>query len=173
MCIRDRPRHYWVMWGKHSVFRPFWPPPFPLSSSPLSFRPNVHAAVSYTHLVGDISDIYVTNFNTMMGDTNFTVEELSAIAFGYNRLLEESSNRLLDLKEVTTATGLSMTDKERPVSYTHLPFFHGQIRYVEEDGLSRQPVHHADAEEMCIRDRCQSACKTSCTVGNQTCEQYK
>ena len=62
-------------------------------------------------LVGDISDIYVTNFNTMMGDPNFTVEELSAIAFGYNRLLEESSNLLLDLKEVTT--GLSMTDKER------------------------------------------------------------
>ena len=50
-------------------------------------------------LVGDISDIYVTNFNTMMGDPNFTVEELSAIAFGYNRLLEESSNLLLDLKE--------------------------------------------------------------------------
>lgn len=64
-------------------------------------------------LVGDISDIYVTNFNTMMGDPNFTVEELSAIAFGYNRMLEESSNLLLDLKEVTTATGLSMTDKER------------------------------------------------------------
>lgn len=64
-------------------------------------------------LVGDISDIYVTNFNTMMGDPNFTVEELSALAFGYNRLIEESSNLLLDLKEVTTATGLSMTDKER------------------------------------------------------------
>ena len=64
-------------------------------------------------LVGDISDIYVTNFNTMMGDPNFTVEELSAMAFGYNRLLEESSNLLLDLKEVTMATGLSMTDKER------------------------------------------------------------
>lgn len=64
-------------------------------------------------LVGDISDIYVTHFNTMMGDENFTVDELSAIAFGYNRLLEESSNLLLDLKEVTTATGLSMTDKER------------------------------------------------------------
>ena len=64
-------------------------------------------------LVGDISDIYVTNFNTMTSDPNFTVEELSAIAFGYNRLLKESSDLLLDLKEVTTATGLSMTDKER------------------------------------------------------------
>lgn len=57
-------------------------------------------------LVGDISDIYVTNFNTMTGDPNFTVEELSAIAFGYNKLLKESSDLLLDLKEVTTATGL-------------------------------------------------------------------
>ena len=64
-------------------------------------------------LVGDISDIYVTNFDMMMSDPNFTVEELSAIAFGYNRLLKESSDLLLDLKEVTTATGLSMTDKER------------------------------------------------------------
>ena len=40
-------------------------------------------------------------------------KELSAIAFGYNKLLKESSDLLLDLKEVTTATGLSMTDKER------------------------------------------------------------
>ena len=32
------------------------------------------------------------------------------------------------------------------VSVSHHPFFHGQVRYVEEDGLSRQPVHHADAE---------------------------
>ena len=50
-------------------------------------------------LVGDISDIYVTNFNTMTGDPNFTVEELSAIAFGYNKLLKESSDLLLDLKQ--------------------------------------------------------------------------
>ena len=64
-------------------------------------------------LVGDISDIYVTNFNKMMGDKNFTVEELTAIAFGYNKLLQAGSDLLLDLKEVTTSTGLSMTDKER------------------------------------------------------------
>ena len=51
-------------------------------------------------LVGDISDIYVTNFNTMTGDPNFTVEELSAIAFGYNKLLKESSD-LLQYKNLT------------------------------------------------------------------------
>ena len=28
----------------------------------------------------------------------------------------------------------------------HHPLFHGQVRYVEEDGLSRQPVHHAQPE---------------------------
>lgn len=42
-------------------------------------------------LVGDISDIYVTNFNKMMGDKNFTVEELTAIAFGYNKLLQAAT----------------------------------------------------------------------------------
>ena len=32
-------------------------------------------------MVGDITDIYVNNFQKMMQDENFTVEELSAIAF--------------------------------------------------------------------------------------------
>ena len=64
-------------------------------------------------LLGEISDIYVNNYGRMLSDKNYTAQELSAIAFGYNRLLKESSDLLLDLKEVTTATGLSMTDKER------------------------------------------------------------
>ena len=50
-------------------------------------------------LVGDISDIYVTNFNTMMGDPNFTVEELSAIAFGYN--LSLIYGEVLEYKNLT------------------------------------------------------------------------
>ena len=47
-------------------------------------------------MVGDITDTYVTSFQKMMRDDNFTVEELGAIAFGYPKLLEDS-----------------MTDKER------------------------------------------------------------
>ena len=43
-------------------------------------------------MVGDITDIYVTNFQRMMRDDNFTVEELGAIAFGYTKLLEESND---------------------------------------------------------------------------------
>ena len=64
-------------------------------------------------MVGDITDIYVTNFQRMMRDDNFTVEELGAIAFGYTKLLEESANLLTDLKTVVNENGLSMNDKER------------------------------------------------------------
>jgi len=64
-------------------------------------------------LVGDISDIYVNSFQKMMADENFSVEELSAIALGYTKLLEQSSAVLTELKTVTSATGLSMSDAER------------------------------------------------------------
>ena len=64
-------------------------------------------------MVGDITDIYVNNFQKMMRDENFTVEELGAIAFGYTKLLEESNDVLTELKNVVNITTLSMTDKER------------------------------------------------------------
>ena len=64
-------------------------------------------------LVGDISDIYVNSFQKMIADENFSVEELSAIALGYAKLLEESSAVLTELKTVTSANGLSMSDAER------------------------------------------------------------
>jgi len=64
-------------------------------------------------LVGDISDIYVNSFQKMMADDNFSVEELSAIALGYAKLLEQSSAVLTELKTITSATGLSMSDAER------------------------------------------------------------
>ena len=43
----------------------------------------------------------------------FTPEELSAIALGYTKLLEESAHLLNDLKTVVNENGLSMNDKER------------------------------------------------------------
>ncbi len=64
-------------------------------------------------MVGDITDMYVTSFQLMMNDENFTVEELGAIAFGYTKLLEESNDVLQELKNVVNITTLSMTDKER------------------------------------------------------------
>lgn len=64
-------------------------------------------------MVGDVSEIYVTNFQKMLGDENFSPEELDAIAFGYTRLLEESNGVLQDLRQVINVSTLSMTDKDR------------------------------------------------------------
>lgn len=64
-------------------------------------------------LVGEISDIYVSSFQKMLTDGNYTPDELSAIASGYAKMLEESSGMLNEMKTVVTSTSLSMTDKER------------------------------------------------------------
>ena len=64
-------------------------------------------------MVGDVSEIYVTNFQKMLDDENFSPEELDAIAFGYTKLLEESNGVLQDLKQVINVSTLSMTDKDR------------------------------------------------------------
>lgn len=64
-------------------------------------------------MVGEISDIYINNFQKMMSDKNFTVQELSSIAFGYTKLLEEGSYELKELKDIVSVTNLSMSDKER------------------------------------------------------------
>lgn len=64
-------------------------------------------------MVGDVSDIYVTNFQKMMRDENFSPQELDAIAYGYTKLLEESNGVLQDLKQVVNMSTLSMTDKDR------------------------------------------------------------
>lgn len=64
-------------------------------------------------LVGDISQIYVSNFQMMLNDTNYSAEELAAMAAGYTKLLSESADLLSDLKQIINPSGLSMTDKER------------------------------------------------------------
>lgn len=64
-------------------------------------------------MVGDITEIYVTSYKQMLNDPNFSHEELLAIAFGYARLLEESTELLKELKLITSNTSLSMSDKDR------------------------------------------------------------
>jgi len=64
-------------------------------------------------MVGEISDIYVINFQKMLSDPNYSVEELNAIASGYTKLLEQSNDVLSELKEVVNISTLSLTDKDR------------------------------------------------------------
>src|SRR5690606_29003261 len=64
-------------------------------------------------LVGDVSEMYVQNFGKMMNDPNFTPQELVAIGNGYSSLLNESTALLKELKQIVSASGLSLNDKER------------------------------------------------------------
>ena len=64
-------------------------------------------------MLGDISGYYVNNFKKMLTDPNFTSSELSAIASGYTRLLEEANGELGAHKQVVNISTLSMTDKDR------------------------------------------------------------
>ncbi len=64
-------------------------------------------------MVGEISDIYVNNFQKMMSDPNYSVEELNAIANGYAKLLEQSNDVLNELKGVVNISTLSLSDKDR------------------------------------------------------------
>mgnify|MGYP000126267129 CR=1 FL=1 len=84
-------------------------------------------------MVGDITDIYVNSFERMLNDPYFTVEELSAIALGYTKLLEESAHLLNDLKSVVNENGLSMSDKDRmdiiDKCYSEMLQYRGLVQY--------------------------------------------
>ena len=84
-------------------------------------------------LVGDLTDIYVNSFERMLNDPYFTVEELSAIALGYTKLLEESAHLLNDLKSVVNENGLSMSDKDRmdiiDKCYSEMLQYRGLVQY--------------------------------------------
>lgn len=64
-------------------------------------------------LVGEISEIYVKNYQLMLVDKTFSFEELTAISNGYVMLMTEATDALLELKNVVNITGMSMTDKDR------------------------------------------------------------
>ena len=65
-------------------------------------------------MVSEITDMYVTGFNKMVTDPNFSANELAAISTGYAKLLEEGGALVTDLRNVVTGSnGLSLSDKER------------------------------------------------------------
>lgn len=91
-------------------------------------------------MIGEISDIYVNNFQKMLVDENYSPEELSAIASGYTKILEESSDIFQELKTVVSATGLSMTDKERmdlvDQAYNEVKHFRDLTNYYTRKNIS-------------------------------------
>lgn len=105
-------------------------------------------------MMGDITDIYVNNFERMLSDPYFTAEELSAIAMGYTILLEESANVLTDLKTVVNENGLSMNDKERmdivDRCYSRVYEYRGLVRYYTNKNIG---VSYLRAKKQRDQDR--------------------
>lgn len=105
-------------------------------------------------MMGDITDIYVNNFERMLSDPYFTAEELSAIAVGYTILLEESANVLTDLKTVVNENGLSMNDKERmdivDRCYSRVYEYRGLVRYYTNKNIG---VSYLRAKKQRDQDR--------------------
>lgn len=64
-------------------------------------------------IVGEMSDMYVSNYGKMLADENFTSQELTAIASGYTQLLQRGANSLKDLQGIINPSTLSLTDKDR------------------------------------------------------------
>lgn len=92
-------------------------------------------------MVSEITDIYVTGFNRMVADRNFTAAELAAISKGYARLLEEGGALVVELKHIVTAgNGLSMSDKERMdmvnAIYTRMLAYRNLTRYYTRKAIS-------------------------------------
>jgi hypothetical protein len=91
-------------------------------------------------LVGDVSQMYVQNFGRMMNDPNFSAQELAAIANGYSALLGESTELLKELKQIVSASTLSLNDKERmdiiDRVYKEVKEYHSLVRYYTNKNIS-------------------------------------
>lgn len=92
-------------------------------------------------MVSEITDIYMSGFNRMVTDRNFTSGELAAISAGYARLLEEGGALVAELKNiVTSGNGLSLSDKERMDAvdqiYTRMLRYRNLTRYYTDKAIS-------------------------------------
>ena len=91
-------------------------------------------------MVADISEIYVRNYQKMLGDPNYTPDELSTISFGYAKLLSESADILQDLKNVVNVTGMSLSDAERLAiidqSYKRLLEYRNLVQYYTDNVIN-------------------------------------
>ena len=92
-------------------------------------------------MVSEITDIYMSGFNRMVTDRNFTSGELAAISAGYARLLEEGGALVAELKNiVTSGNGLSLSDKERMGAvdqiYTRMLRYRNLTRYYTDKAIS-------------------------------------
>ncbi|MTG99339.1 MULTISPECIES: DUF4141 domain-containing protein [Myroides] len=91
-------------------------------------------------LVSDVSKLYVQGFSKMLNDSNFSDQELEAIANGYAKLLSESTVLLNELKQIVTKTSLSLNDKERmdiiDTIYSRVKYYYNLVDYYTKKNIS-------------------------------------
>lgn len=106
-------------------------------------------------MVSEITDIYVTGFNKMIADPNFTPNELAAISTGYSKLLAEGGALVTELKNIVTGSnGLSLSDKERmdviDQVYARMVEYRNLTKYFTQKSIS---VSYIRAKEKNDTDR--------------------
>lgn len=103
-------------------------------------------------MLGEISDIYVNSYQKMLRDKNYTALELAAIGRGYAQLLQESTDILLELKNVVNTTSMSMTDKERfdliERSYQSILRYKNLVSYYTNKNISISYLRSAKTGEI-------------------------
>ncbi len=103
-------------------------------------------------MVGDITDIYVTGYRSMLKDPNYSPEELAAMASGYTKLLEMSGESLKELKTLLKNNALSMNDKERMELinriYEEVREYRAVMSYYTQKNISVSFVRAAEKGEM-------------------------
>ena len=104
-------------------------------------------------MISEITDIYMTGFNKMVADPNFTPNELAAISAGYAKLLEEGGALVTDLKNIVTGSnGLSLTDKERmdviDDVYDKMLEYRNLTRYFTQKSISVSFIRAKEKDDM-------------------------
>lgn len=103
-------------------------------------------------MVGDITEIYVTGYRSMLKDPNYSPEELAAMASGYTKLLEMSGESLKELKTILKNNALSMNDKERMELinriYEEVREYRAVMSYYTQKNISVSFVRAAEKGEM-------------------------
>lgn len=104
-------------------------------------------------MVSEITDIYVNGFNKMVGDPNFTANELAAISTGYAKLLEEGGALVTELKNIVTGSnGLSLSDKERMEViddvYSKMLEYRNMTKYFTQKSISVSYIRAKEKNDM-------------------------
>ena len=99
-----------------------------------------HKVYKSALLVGEIAEIYYTNYTKILEDKNFSESEVTAIGNGYGILMMESNDMLTELKDIINENGLSMSDNERmamvDLLYNRLKRHRDLVHYYTKKNIS-------------------------------------